>query len=308
MDEDGSGWIDAAHLTPDLDEVRELEERLQCRPWREDRAFVARHLAGDFAEIGRSGKRWDRAAILDQPPQPWPPSVVLHDLRMLRLGDDLVLLRYTGSHGSDGRVHRSSLWRRGTPGWQVVYHQATPEDAPAPPAAPGDRPAPVLVGERVRLRPTAAADKPALLAIRSTPEVRARWRGDDLEAELDDDLTDPDLVPLTIERLGDGEIVGYIQYAEEADPEYRHAGMDLYIDPAHWRRGYALDAIRTLVAHLVGERGHHRLVIDPAADNTGAIECYRRAGFAPVGVMRRYERQADGTWADGLLMELVVDP
>jgi aminoglycoside 6'-N-acetyltransferase len=41
------------------------------------------------------------------------------------------------------------------------------------------------------------------------------------------------------------------------------------------------------------------------ATNVGAIDCYRRIGFQDVGVMRSYEQRNDGTWADGLLMELL---
>ena len=34
----------------------------------------------------------------------------------------------------------------------------------------------------------------------------------------------------------------------------------------------------------------------------------RRATFRPVGVMRRYERDADGSgWHDGLLMDLLAE-
>ena len=53
-------------------------------------------------------------------------------------------------------------------------------------------------------------------------------------------------------------------------------------------------------------RGHHRLTIDPAADNAKAIRSYERVGFRPVGIMRRYERGLDGTWHDGLLMDLLA--
>src|SRR3712207_7691433 len=36
-----------------------------------------------------------------------------------------------------------------------------------------------------------------------------------------------------------------------------------------------------------------------------AIRCYSAVGFRPVGVLRRYERDPDGTgWHDGLLMDL----
>jgi aminoglycoside 6'-N-acetyltransferase len=73
------------------------------------------------------------------------------------------------------------------------------------------------------------------------------------------------------------------------------------------RRGLGADAVRTLSRHLIDGLGHHRLVIDPAADNVAAIRCYAKAGFKPVGVMRRYERGDDGTWHDGLLMDLLAD-
>jgi aminoglycoside 6'-N-acetyltransferase len=65
--------------------------------------------------------------------------------------------------------------------------------------------------------------------------------------------------------------------------------------------------VALLVAHLIEARGHHRLTIDPAAANARAIRCYAGVGFRPVGVMRQYERGEDGTWHDGLLMELLAD-
>jgi aminoglycoside 6'-N-acetyltransferase len=49
------------------------------------------------------------------------------------------------------------------------------------------------------------------------------------------------------------------------------------------------------------------LTIDPAAANTYAIKAYERVGFKPVGIMRQYERGPDGTWHDGLLMELLAE-
>ena len=113
---------------------------------------------------------------------------------------------------------------------------------------------------------------------------------------------------LTIELLED-RIIGLVQYGEEEDPEYRHASIDIYLDPAVHRQGLATEALRVLVNHLFEDLGHHRLTIDPAADNVAAIDCYAGIGFLPVGVMRAYEQQADGTWADGLLMELLAtDP
>ncbi|MFO7959526.1 MAG: GNAT family protein, partial [Nitriliruptoraceae bacterium] len=58
---------------------------------------------------------------------------------------------------------------------------------------------------------------------------------------------------------------------------------------------------------LIDVRGHHRLVIDPAAANERAIRCYQRVGFRPIGIARERERTSDGTWRDSLLMDLLAD-
>ncbi|GAA0917102.1 GNAT family protein [Streptomyces asiaticus] len=169
-----------------------------------------------------------------------------------------------------------------------------------------------LRGARVVLRPTVPSDVPSLAAIRATPEVYARWRGgEDLVAAVLEDLAEPGAEQLTIED-GDGDedegvVIGMIQWSAEADPEYRHASIDIYLDPAMHGRGLGTDAVRTLARHLIADHGHHRIVIDPAADNAAAIRCYAKVGFRPVGVMRSYERGADGTWHDGLLMDLLAE-
>ncbi|GHE26707.1 GNAT family N-acetyltransferase [Streptosporangium violaceochromogenes] len=163
-----------------------------------------------------------------------------------------------------------------------------------------------LYGAAVTLRPATTADIPALAAIRSKPEVYRRWRGgDDLAAAVAGDLADADMSTLAIEH--GGRVVGAIQWGAESEPDYRHANIDLYLDPSAHGRGLGTDAVRTLARHLITDHGHHRIVIDPAADNAAAIRCYTKAGFRPVGVMRQYERGADGTWRDGLLMDLLAE-
>jgi aminoglycoside 6'-N-acetyltransferase len=65
--------------------------------------------------------------------------------------------------------------------------------------------------------------------------------------------------------------------------------------------------VRQVVRHLIDERGHHRITIDPSVGNSVAIRCYEKVGFRPVGVMRRYERHISSEeWRDGLLMELLA--
>ncbi|RSD23843.1 GNAT family N-acetyltransferase [Amycolatopsis eburnea] len=157
-------------------------------------------------------------------------------------------------------------------------------------------------GERVRLRPIGPADRARAREILATPEV-ARWWGDpDTETEGLYSVEEGYSV-YVIEF--DGVVVGLIQSCEELDPQYRHAGIDISVHPDFHGRGLGTDALRTLARHLL-DGGHHRLTIDPAASNETAIRVYTKVGFRPVGVLRRYERAADGSWHDGLLMDLLA--
>ncbi len=155
---------------------------------------------------------------------------------------------------------------------------------------------------RLNLRPLAEGDEAELLRIHLTPEVRRWWGPPDDGFPWDE----PESTRLTIEV--DGRVAGLIQFSEENEPKYRHAGVDMFLDPALHGQGLGTEAVRRVVARLVEERGHHRITIDPAAGNAAAIRAYEKAGFERVGIMRAYERDADGDgWHDGLLMELVVD-
>jgi aminoglycoside 6'-N-acetyltransferase len=158
----------------------------------------------------------------------------------------------------------------------------------------------------VVLRPGRAGDAERLHAIRSEPAVSRWWREPDPVEQIAAELAgDTDEVFFVIEV--DGDVAGVIQYYEETEPDYRHAAIDIYVATRHQRQGLGPEAISLLAAYLIDARGHHRLTIDPAVDNAPAIAAYGRIGFRPVGVMRRYERGADGSWHDGLLMDLLAE-
>jgi aminoglycoside 6'-N-acetyltransferase len=152
------------------------------------------------------------------------------------------------------------------------------------------------------LRPLDPADADELLRILRTPEVARWWDEPDEGFPLADD---PGATRLVIEM--DGTVAGLIQFSEELEPKYKHASIDLYIDPTLHGRGLGTEAVSAVVRHLVDQRGHHRITIDPAAANAAAIRAYEKAGFTRVGIMRRYERDVGGGgWHDGLLMEYVA--
>lgn len=162
----------------------------------------------------------------------------------------------------------------------------------------------ILTGDAVRLRPVVPADTDRLAAILAEPAV-ARWWTLAPGGAAADWLAEGDQVTFAIEV--DGAVVGSVQFSEVDEADYRSAGIDLFIATDAQGRGYGTDAVRTVARYLVLVRGHHRLTIDPAAANARAIHVYGKVGFRPVGIMRAYERGPDGTWHDGLLMDLLAE-
>ena len=163
---------------------------------------------------------------------------------------------------------------------------------------------PFLRGSRVTIRPGASSEAALLWGIVSEPSV-VRWWGEpasieEIAADLRGDTEDRLLVVEV-----DGAVAGGIQYSEDTEPMYRHAGMDCYLSLAAQDRGLGAEAVGMLARWLVAVRQHHRLTIDPAADNVRAIRCYASVGFKPVGIMRAYERGLNGTFHDALLMDLL---
>lgn len=164
---------------------------------------------------------------------------------------------------------------------------------------------PTLVGDQVTLRPLTSKDRPALIALLEDPSIAAIWDTRGAEHSADELLAgDANFTVWAIEV--DGTFAGSIQASEEPDADYRHAAIDIFVSTGFQDRGIGTDALRTLVRYLIDIRGHHRLTIDPATSNARAIRTYEKVGFRPVGVMRGYERGKDGTFHDGLLMDLLA--
>ena len=170
---------------------------------------------------------------------------------------------------------------------------------------------PTLRGPRVLLRPVTEYDLAPLLEILREPEVARRWSPPDDDFDRQELLSgdDPDgaerITTFVIEA--GGATVGWIAGWEILHRDYRHAGIDLFLTARCHGLGLGPEAIRLVCHFLFEQRGHHRITIDPAADNVPAIRAYEKVGFKRVGVMRQYERGADGTYHDGVLLDLLPE-
>jgi aminoglycoside 6'-N-acetyltransferase len=158
---------------------------------------------------------------------------------------------------------------------------------------------PTLCGQRVTLRPLTEADRELLNPVIARPGVR-EWWGMDLSL-------DPEQDAFAFAIVAEGEVAGWLAFYEEEDPDYRHGGLDIFLAPEFQNRGLGREALYLAAEWMFEARGHHRLVIDPMAMNTRAIAVYASIGFKRIGIMRRYQRDVDGKWRDGLLMDMLPE-
>lgn len=87
-----------------------------------------RHLAPNFVEFGRSGRRYTRGEILAAEVGDIDAVLPLRDLRFRRLGGGVVLVTYQ-SEVDGHHANRSSIWRLTDGAWQMEFHQGTPTTA-----------------------------------------------------------------------------------------------------------------------------------------------------------------------------------
>lgn len=162
----------------------------------------------------------------------------------------------------------------------------------------------IIEGDGVRLVPLSIAEAPGLAALIAADPEASPWWGSDAD-KITRWMTEEGVHPYRIEH--DAATAGMIEFSEENDPDYRYASMDITLLAPFVDKGLGPAAIRALLCHLFTVRGHHRATIDPNVDNPRAIRAYEKVGFKPVGVMRKVERDAQGIWRDGLLMDILAE-
>ena len=157
----------------------------------------------------------------------------------------------------------------------------------------------------VTLRPLEAADVPRLAEIAAEPEVARWWLGLTEEDLLEKAGADEDGFVFAVEL--DGELIGLAQAGEEPIPTTATRASTSSSPPPGTRRASG----PTRCARSRGGSSRTAATIasrsTPRSPTSGRSARYERVGFRRVGVMRRYERGADGDWHDGLLLDLLPE-
>jgi hypothetical protein len=119
-----------------LQVLQELEVELHHPGVRSSRLRLEQLLHPDVHEVGRSGRRYDRATIIKfLAEQSSPPSVESGEFSACLLSPGVALLTYCSAHRmADGSLSnhtfRSSVWVQVGGEWQRRYHQGTPAAQP----------------------------------------------------------------------------------------------------------------------------------------------------------------------------------
>jgi hypothetical protein len=119
----------AAKALTVLDQLMQREPVFHRLELGSTRADLEHMTAADFCEVGASGRRYDRAYVLDilekrighAADDVWECS----DFHCLELASDTYLVTYTLLQQKQRITRRSSIWRRAGQVWKIVYHQGT---------------------------------------------------------------------------------------------------------------------------------------------------------------------------------------
>jgi hypothetical protein len=118
-----------------LQELQALEVELHHPGVRCARERLEILLHPEFHEVGRSGRQYSRESVITYlESQTTHPLVESTRFSISLLAPGCALLTYHSIHQREDGVlenptWRSSIWLKGSSGWQLRYHQGTPASA-----------------------------------------------------------------------------------------------------------------------------------------------------------------------------------
>jgi hypothetical protein len=112
-----------------LTELMSREPIFHRPEWGTTRADFERMTASDFWEIGASGRRYDRAHILDvlekRYAEPHEDAWETSDFECRCLAQNVYLLTYVLTQSGQRESRRSTIWQFVDGDWQIAFHQGT---------------------------------------------------------------------------------------------------------------------------------------------------------------------------------------
>ena len=160
--------------------------------------------------------------------------------------------------------------------------------------APEHRVPTLLEGERVRLRAHRDDDVARMFAVYSDPAVMRYWSRapmtDEAEArrhvdEIRANVPTGLMLQWGLARRSDDVVLGHVSLFS-LDAVQARAEIGYALGSAHWRQGYAREALELLLAHAFGTLGLRRLEADVDPRNRASTTLLERLGFRHEGTLR----------------------
>jgi hypothetical protein len=119
----------APELAQVLAELSALEPIFHRPEFGTARSHFEQMTTEDFWETGASGRRYSRAAILDELERrssaPYEDAWETSGFHCRQLAENVYLLTYTLLQDKQRLTRRATIWQRTPSGWKIVYHQGT---------------------------------------------------------------------------------------------------------------------------------------------------------------------------------------
>ena len=121
--------------------------------------------------------------------------------------------------------------------------------------------------------------------------------------ELSEKPFENDIYRLVIETLTEPRVVGAIN-THSIDRRVGVFGYGVVVLSGERRKGYASDAIRTLLRYFFDELGYQKCQTDVYGFNDASIEMHTKLGFTQEGRLRR-TKYTDGAYHDEFLFGIL---
>jgi RimJ/RimL family protein N-acetyltransferase len=107
---------------------------------------------------------------------------------------------------------------------------------------------------------------------------------------------------LAVTRPADDRLIGFARLGLGG---VRAAKLGYAIAADHWRRGYATDAVRTMLAFAFNDLCLHRVTAAIGPDNKASLALVERLGFTREGYLRDHVF-TNSTWRDSVLYSVLA--
>ncbi|WP_163581477.1 GNAT family N-acetyltransferase [Gracilibacillus saliphilus] len=158
-----------------------------------------------------------------------------------------------------------------------------------------------LYTKRLHLRKMTSKDAANLFTIWSDSDVTAfmnisnfttKEQAEEMISFLDGLAQDHKAIRFTIIERNSNEIIGSCGY-NSLDFENKKVEIGYEIAKKHWGKGFAPEAISTLIDYAYNRLGFHRIEAKVEPENVNSVRVLDKLGFTYEGTLRQCEKSKD---------------